>query len=114
MVDHRTRPQQPRGLLLVLLAACLVAALPLVLYRSAAATSKEQAQVRPQLLAGLGCCEQFCEDGKARCLLGAVLAGLQECITPQSLSAVGWAPWPVLASGRQLGEWHGSLIRNLA
>lgn len=49
MVDHRTRPQQPRGLLLVLLAACLVAALPLVLYRSAAATSKEQAQALEEL-----------------------------------------------------------------
>lgn len=47
MVDHRTRPHQPRGLLLVLLAACLVAALPLLLYRSAAATSKEQAKVQP-------------------------------------------------------------------
>lgn len=49
MVDHRTRPHQPRGLLLVLLAACLVAALPLLLYRSAAATSKEQAKALDEL-----------------------------------------------------------------
>jgi hypothetical protein len=88
MVDHRMGRSQgrgPLGVIAALLGVCLLAASPLLLYRSVASVTRSQQQVCATAVAGAHyCCHALKETGSQR-------AGRVQC-TSSGWECGGWAP----------------------